>query len=148
MSSPTDIDLYNSVKAEAKKKFKNRYPSVYASSWIVNVYKERGGKYSGKKPKDSGLNRWYKEQWIDTCEYVKKPNATKKQIKKMECGRDNVSELNCKNYKKTFPYCRPYKRVNKDTPTTVKEMSKSQLKKACATKKKNPKKKLNSVKPK
>jgi len=44
-SVPTNQELYKRVKAEAKRKF-DRYPSAYASSWIVKTYKARGGKYS------------------------------------------------------------------------------------------------------
>lgn len=43
---PTNMKLYNSVKAQAKKKF-DVWPSAYASSWLVKEYKRRGGKYSG-----------------------------------------------------------------------------------------------------
>ena len=43
-SVPTKPDLYARVKAEAKRKF-DRYPSAYASSWIVKTYKKRGGGY-------------------------------------------------------------------------------------------------------
>lgn len=44
-SVPTDQKLYSRVKAEAKKKFGDDWPSAYASSWIVRTYKARGGKY-------------------------------------------------------------------------------------------------------
>lgn len=44
-SVPTDQELYKRVKAEAKRKF-DRYPSAYASSWIIKEYKSRGGRYS------------------------------------------------------------------------------------------------------
>lgn len=43
-SVPADMDLYNRVKAEAKKKF-DVYPSAYANGWLVQEYKRRGGKY-------------------------------------------------------------------------------------------------------
>lgn len=43
-TKPTDTKLYNRVKADAKKKF-DKYPSAYASMWIVREYKKRGGKY-------------------------------------------------------------------------------------------------------
>ena len=43
-STPADPDLYSRVKAEAKKKF-DRFPSAYASAWIVKTYKARGGRY-------------------------------------------------------------------------------------------------------
>lgn len=41
---PTKPDLYNQVKAEAKRKFKV-WPSAYGSSWLVKEYKARGGSY-------------------------------------------------------------------------------------------------------
>lgn len=44
--TPKNKDLYNRVKAEAKKKFKGDWPSAYASGWLVKEYKKRGGKYS------------------------------------------------------------------------------------------------------
>lgn len=45
-SVPTDQELYSRIKNEAKNKFKDDYPSAYASAWIVKTYKSRGGKYS------------------------------------------------------------------------------------------------------
>ena len=44
--TPTNKKLYASVKAAAKKKFK-KWPSAYASAWLVKEYKKRGGGYSG-----------------------------------------------------------------------------------------------------
>lgn len=44
-SEPKDKELYSRVKSEAKKKFE-KFPSAYASGWIVREYKKRGGKYS------------------------------------------------------------------------------------------------------
>lgn len=43
-SVPTDPELYSRVKSEAKQKF-DRFPSAYASSWIVRRFKQLGGKY-------------------------------------------------------------------------------------------------------
>ena len=59
-------------KEKAKKKFKV-YPSIYANSWLVSEYKKAYEKkhgegkeaYTGKKPKDSGLPKWFDEEWID-----------------------------------------------------------------------------------
>lgn len=48
MAKPTNMSLYNKVKAEAKKKF-SVYPSAYANAWLSRTYKKRGGGYSGKK---------------------------------------------------------------------------------------------------
>lgn len=46
-STPTDKELYSRIKSEAKAKF-DRFPSAYASAWIVREYKKRGGGY--RKP--------------------------------------------------------------------------------------------------
>lgn len=43
-AKPTDPALYSRVKSEAKQKF-DRFPSAYASAWIVKTYKARGGGY-------------------------------------------------------------------------------------------------------
>jgi len=43
-STPTNTELYSSVKSEAKKKF-DVYPSAYANAWLVREYKKRGGGY-------------------------------------------------------------------------------------------------------
>ena len=62
MPTPKDPALYERVKKEADGKFDK--PSAYKSGWIVKTYKDRGGTYSGAKPK-KGLTRWYKEMWAD-----------------------------------------------------------------------------------
>jgi len=43
-AKPKNKKLYEKVKTEAKKKYKI-FPSAYASGWIVQEYKRRGGKY-------------------------------------------------------------------------------------------------------
>lgn len=63
-NTPLDLKLYEEVKSEADKIYKKS--SAYKSGWIVKNYKERGGKYSlPEKPKNVGLDRWYKEEWKD-----------------------------------------------------------------------------------
>jgi hypothetical protein len=49
---PTDMELYNRIKGEAKKKF-DVYPSLYANNWLVGEYKRRGGKYKTVEKGDS-----------------------------------------------------------------------------------------------
>ena len=127
-----DGKLYLRIKREIEKDLKQqgRRWSLYASGRLVQQYKKQGGKYKGKK-NDDGINRWFKEEWVDTC----------KLPKKVQCGRTNVP----KSYtamKRSFPYCRPMNRISKDTPKTVKEHSRSQLKKLCKKKRKSPKKTL------
>ena len=48
-NKPTNPELYARVKSEAKSKF-DVWPSAYASSWLVETYKKRGGGY--RKAKD------------------------------------------------------------------------------------------------
>jgi|688.fasta_scaffold40946_3 hypothetical protein len=43
-NKPTNPELYARVKSEAKSKF-DVWPSAYASSWLVETYKKRGGGY-------------------------------------------------------------------------------------------------------
>jgi hypothetical protein len=46
---PLDPELYEEVKAEAKQRYKV-WPSAYASGWLVQEYKRRGGKYARRNP--------------------------------------------------------------------------------------------------
>jgi hypothetical protein len=129
--NPTNKNLYNKVKAEAKRKFK-AWPSAYGSAWLVKEYKRRGGKYSGKKSKSSGISRWMEEKWINIC----------KLPKKVSCGRTKLS----KNWKKNYPVCRPSKRVNSSTPLLASQLDKSKIKKICSKKRRSPKTRLRSLK--
>jgi hypothetical protein len=103
--------VYKKVKKEAKAKF-DRYPSLYASSWITREYKKRGGKYhttktdnKNKKEKLSGQKLWYKEKWIQIVPYIEKNKI-------VDCG-------DSKKYTKA---CRPLVRVNDKTPPTIGEI--------------------------
>ena len=125
--------LYEKVKEEAKKKFKV-WPSAYASGWLVKEYKRRSGQYSGIKTPEGGISRWYNEKWINVC----------KLPKKVSCGRSKLS----KKWKKSYPYCRPSIRVNKNTPIIASEISIKEIKKRCSRKRKSPMKKLKVLKKK
>jgi len=137
MSIPKNKKLYNEIKNKAKKKFRKKingkytgWPSAYASAWLVREYKKRGGTYKGKKPSNKkGLSRWFKEEWINVCRLPKK----------VKCGRPKTS---LSKWKKNYPYCRPLKRINTNTPKTTKELSKKEIKKRCSIKKKILQKKL------
>lgn len=143
---PINKALYQRVKREAKRKFKV-FPSAYASGWIVKTYKQKGGKYKvvsdkrrsrkskrrsrkGKrrsrksktrKSSRTGISRWFKEKWIDACQLPKR----------VSCGRK-------KSQKKNYPYCRPSVRVSPQTPKTIREIGRKELKKRCSRKRKNP----------
>jgi hypothetical protein len=63
-----------------------------------------------------GLDRWFKEKWVDIK--TGKP-----------CGRKSA-----KKSKRGYPACRPSKRVSEDTPKTVGEMSSDEKKRFKKTK--------------
>lgn len=117
---PTNPRLYETVKAEAKRKFAV-WPSAYASGWLVKTYKARGGTYAveeqaSKKP----LGRWYEENWVDVCHYLETG-------KLRACGRRSSSER--------YPYCRPSKRISGETPKTIHEIDRKELARRCQKKK-------------
>tara|TARA_Y100000114_G_C11704662_1_gene300283 strand:- start:648 stop:1004 length:357 start_codon:yes stop_codon:yes gene_type:complete len=107
MSEPADKELYERVKKEIYRKYPKH--SAYRSGLLVKEYKARGGKYLGVKPKKKGLTRWFKEDW-----------------------RNQRGQV---GYSKKGDVYRPTKRITKDTPTTFKELSKAEIKKAQKEKK-------------
>jgi len=111
-SIPINLGLYNRIKSSVKRKVK-RWPSAYASGQLVRMYKQKGGKY--RCLKFGSLDRWFKERWVDVC--------TGK-----VCGRKKVGD------KRKYPYCRPSRRISKQTPRTSKELSKAEIKRRCALK--------------
>lgn len=117
-STPLNKTLYAKVKRLANKKFKSP-TGVYRSSWIVKEYIKRGGKYSGKKTKTSGLLRWYSEKWVDLKRPIKKSG---KIIGYKSCGRSKRSS-------KRYPLCRPTLRINKKTPRVYSSISKKTINK-------------------
>ena len=102
MSEPKNKKLYEEVKNEIYKKHPKH--SAYRSGLLVKEYKRRGGEYIGKKDDEKGLGKWYRERWTNT---------------RGETG-----------YKYKNDIYRPTVRVNKDTPTTHKELSETQIKNA------------------
>lgn len=112
-----DPDLYLKTKEKVKKKVKT-WPSAYASSLLVQEYKKAGGRYRGgsrsRSRSHSPLRRWHEEKWVDVSR--PKPGGGY-----YPCGR-KTQEMTTSEYKKKYPYCRPSKRVTKDTPTTVGEL--------------------------
>lgn len=107
MPEPTNMKLYNKVKAEIKKKVPKH--SAYRSGMIVQEYKRRGGKYRGIKSKKNGLGRWFKESW----------------------STQNGNKI----YKKKGDIFRPTKRITKKTPITMGELSSNKIKRAMKEKK-------------
>ena len=102
MPEPSDKKLYEKVKEEIY----NKYPkhSAYRSGLLVKEYKSRGGKYIGKENDSTGLNLWFRSEWKN---------------QRGETG-----------YKYKSNVYRPTVKVNKNTPTTFKELSKEEIDKA------------------
>ena len=126
-------EIYKQVKKEADNKFKSA-TGIYKSAWIVREYKKRNGKFKGNKPKNTGLKRWFKEEWIRVNPQTGKTMVIKR--KRVPCGR-STKEMNKKVRK---GLCRPYKRVTKKTPNTVKELGVKEMKRRANLKMKNPNK--------
>ena len=111
--TPKDIVLYEKIKKEISDKYKH---SAYRSGLIVKQYKKEyknkyksDDAYIGEKPKLSNLERWFKEMW-----------------------RSDSGNI---GYKYKDDIYRPTIRVNKDTPITLSELSKSQIERAKKEKK-------------
>ena len=127
------LKIKNKIDRDLKKKGKRW--SAYASGRLVKEYLNSGGKYKGKRNNSKGINRWFEEEWIDTCELPKK----------VACGREDIPKK-YSEMKKTFPYCRPTKRITSGTPKTWKEMSKKEIQTNCKRKKSLKKYSKNSKK--
>jgi hypothetical protein len=110
MAKPANPKLYERIKKRVYAK--NPTHSAYRSATLVREYKKAGGTYEGAKPKktEKGLGRWFKEDW------------------RTEKGK--------KTYKEGGTIFRPTKRITKDTPKTMGELSKTAKEKAIQEKKK------------
>lgn len=111
---PKDQKLYDRIKARVKTRIPKH--SAYRSGIIVSEYKKAyakahgsGSPYYGKKPSTTGLSRWYKEEWRNQ--------------------RGGVG------YSKKGDIYRPTKRITKDTPTTHRELSREEVRRAMMEKK-------------
>jgi hypothetical protein len=130
--------LYRSIRNRMRREHKKQSKrwGAYSSGHLVKEYKKRGGKYFARKrtkssvrkrstaSRPTNLSRWFREKWVDTCAY--------RSGKIKPCGRKNVRSGK-------FPYCRPLHRISANTPKTVKEFNKKELKNLCSRKRKNPK---------
>lgn len=117
--------LYLKIKLKIRRNVnrQKRRWGAYDSGRLVREYKNSGGKYTvAKTVQTSSLNRWYKEKWVDACAWPK--------VK--QCGRADM--------RKKIAYCRPMIRITKNTPKTVKELSKKQINSRCKRKKNKPRK--------
>ena len=147
-NQPTNPELWSRAKAAAKSKFKV-YPSAYANGFAAKWYKSKGGgwrkkkkkssnesietneasspaqqaaiainmKKKGIKPKNENVNedlrRWFKEKWVDVSKKV--------DGKHPPCGRKDADG-------KSYPKCRPSKKVSSETPKVASSYDKDEKK--------------------
>lgn len=103
------------------------YPSAYANGYAVQVCKGKKPDYSGsikeeEMQNDTGLSRWFREQWVNVCEKDSIGNYR-------PCGRDRAN-MNQESY----PYCRPLHKLQGTTVKTVGELSTEELQQMCQNK--------------
>jgi len=152
-NKPTNPELWSRAKAAAKSKFKV-YPSAYANGFAAKWYKKRGGgwrknkkstneasspaqqaaiainmKKKGIEPKNENVNedlrRWFKEKWVDVSKKV--------DGKHPPCGRKDADG-------KSYPKCRPSKKVSSETPKIASSYDKEDKKKMTQQKRRAEKK--------
>jgi len=144
-NKPTNPALWSRAKAAAKSKYKV-YPSAYANGFASKWYKKHGGswkkksaneseefneglnlkqqaaiainmKKKGIEPKNENVNEdlrnWFKEKWVDVSKKV--------DGKHPPCGRKDADG-------KSYPKCRPSKKVSSETPKVASSYSKSEKK--------------------
>lgn len=103
--SPSDRDLYQSIKARLYRERPTH--SLYRSAELVRRFKDAGGRYTSKKPRSGGETaRWFKEEWIRVVPFLESG-------KRIECGAGAGGKA-----------CRPTKKIDKDTPSTIQELIK------------------------
>lgn len=90
-------DIYENAKKIVYSQY--AVPSAYRSMALVKRYKQMGGKYSDDK-QEKKLTRWMNEKWKD---------------------------INPNKSNHSYPVFRPTKKINKQTPLTVNEISKSEI---------------------
>ena len=109
---PLDQDLYDSVVAEAKRKF-DVWPSAYASGWVVKTYKARGGRYAGGDKKTrTGLTKWFGESWVDLSRPIREDGEV---VGYKPCGRKKSGDP------ADYPKCRPKREAMRMTPAEVRD---------------------------
>lgn len=126
-NKPTNPALWSRAKAAAKSKFKV-YPSAYANGFAAKWYKKRGGGWKKKSTNESvneDLRRWFKEKWVDVSKKV--------DGKHPPCGRKDADG-------KSYPKCRPSKKVSSETPKVASSYDKDEKKAMTQQKRKAEKK--------
>jgi hypothetical protein len=124
-----------SGKRVADSKYVKHYQAMKSSgrSWSKSSRrsKSRSQKKRHLKGGSSNLRRWFDEEWINVCE--SKYDSSGHLVKAVPCGRSKAR-------KSKYPYCRPLRKMSKDTPRTVGSLSKRKRAEMCARKRRSPEK--------
>jgi hypothetical protein len=118
------------IPNDIKEKFNYMKNGLYKNAVMLKYMRSKGLPI---KKSNKGINRWFKEKWVNVDEYLK-GNI-------VDCGRNDTT-------KGKYPVCRPLKRVSSKTPPTIIELTsiKSNIPKIKAmikAKEKNPDVRLN-----
>jgi len=146
-NKPTNPELWSQSLAWARSRYKV-CPSAYCNGAAAKRYKSKGGswkkkkksaneseqtneasspaqqaaiainmKKKGIKPKNENVNedlkRWFKEKWVDVSKKVKGKHPP--------CGRKDADG-------KSYPKCRPSKKVSSETPKVASSYDKDEKK--------------------
>ena len=126
MNKFLDKSIYNKAKKKADEVYKKH--SAYKSMYLLETYKKLGGRINQKVKKNSGTEKWNKEEWKNLTPYIL---GKVKSIKDAPaCGERHKLQV------KNPSICRHTKKVSKDTPTLAQEYNKAQIRKALEIKKK------------
>ena len=116
-------------KSISKSRRKSTRKSIRKSTRKSRRKSTRKSRMRFSQKNKSGLSRWFAEEWIDVC---KLPRIVK-------CGRKNS-----RNSKRMYPYCRPRYKITSKSPRIARSLSRNEIIKRCAIKRKYPYKKVYS----
>ena len=105
MPEPTNKTLYDKIKTQVYKDYPKH--SAYRSMMIVKKYKEAGGTYSGSSK--GSTTKWLDQKWSSVNDYYHENKVVK-------CGAFDTQ----KKFGE-YPLCKPL--------STIKKLSKPQMKK-------------------
>jgi hypothetical protein len=126
-NKPTNPELWSRSLAWARSKYKV-CPSAYCNGAAAKRYKSKGGGWKKKSKNESvneDLRRWFKEKWVDVSKKV--------DGKHPPCGRKDADG-------KSYPKCRPSKKVSSETPKVASSYDKDEKKKMTQQKRRAEKK--------
>lgn len=129
--APKDKELYEKISLRIRKEQPKN--SAYRSMRISTTYEKEFHKkhptqnaFIGSNTRKKGIRRWIDEEWINVGHYMKTGE-------RIPCGTTEETG--------SYSACRPWKKITKETPKTLKGLlshpsKKSMIRKNVATKRK------------